>query len=268
LNENHAREILELHTVGVDGGYTQADVTAFARVLTGWTVPRNLNAPNAGERFGRFAFSRSMHEPGDATIMGEQYSQPGVKKGEAVLRDLARHPATAKHIARKFARHFVADDPPATLVDRLAETFSDTAGDLQALSLTLIRSEESWGSTRKLRSPLEFLWSSLRALDISISPGFAVRTLRALGQAMWDIPSPQGFPDDTATWLAPDALADRLAVAEELGQLAGEVGNPSNILEAVLGPEVSDSTRQAVAFAESPAQGFALILMSPEFQWR
>jgi uncharacterized protein (DUF1800 family) len=159
LNENLAREIMELHTLGVGGGYTQEDVTSFARIITGWTFAGRqgrLGAP------GTFVFNANAHEPGAQRVMGKSYEPNGVAQGEAVLRDIARHPSTAKFIATKFVRHFVADDPPPALVTRLQEVFSKTDGDLKALAIALVDSDEAWQAPlTKMRSPYEFLIASL-----------------------------------------------------------------------------------------------------------
>lgn len=265
LNENHARELLELHTVGVDGGYSQADVTALALVLTGWSFGRDGGREGMA---GRFAFRRNVHEPGPKVVMGVRYEEDGAGQGEAALLDLASYPATSRHIAHKFARHFVADEPPAALVERLAANFMATEGDLKELALTLIRSDEAWDAGQKLKSPQEFLWSSLRALQLPVEPRLAIRVLNSLGQPLWNPPSPEGYKDDTATWLAPDAFADRLDVAERLAEQADPDLDPVELVDAVLGPDASEETRETVRWAESRPQGFALLLMSPEFQWR
>jgi uncharacterized protein (DUF1800 family) len=265
LNENHARELLELHTVGVDAGYGQEDVIALANILTGWTFAQR---DRPAGMLGKFMFDLRIHEPGPQTVMGVEYADEGVAQGEAVLRDLAHHPATARHIARKLVKHFVADEPPPDLVERIATVFLDTEGDLKALALTLIDSEESWGDSKKLRSPQEFLWASLRALDARIPAGLANRMLGSLGQPLWNPPSPEGFPDQTEAWLAPDAFADRLDVSENLARRAATELDPSELLEAVVGETASAETRETVRWAESPTQGYTLLLMSPEFQWR
>ena len=160
LNENLAREILELHTLGVRSGYSQDDVTSFANVLTGWTwIP-----PAEPERGGEFLFNKRLHEPGDQIVLGKRYPDTGVDQGRAVLADLARHPATAQHIAQKLARHFVADEPPPTLVAKLAKTFNDTDGDLKEVAKTLVTAEESWTPQRtKLKPPAEWIVGVLRA---------------------------------------------------------------------------------------------------------
>lgn len=265
LNENHARELMELHTLGVDGGYSQDDVIALARILTGWGVNRNGNWP---ERFGQFTFQRNAHEPGPQMLLGQTFAQAGVKQGEAALRMLATHPATATHIAGKLVRHFVADTPPPGLVEALATTFRDSDGDLASVMRTLIESDAAWTApAHKLRSPQEFVIAALRATGARPRPQSVMQALAALGQPLLNPPSPAGFADDTRTWLAPDAMTSRLDVAERFAVEAGEV-DPRQIAEAVLGPRLSPPTRQTIERAESPAQGLALLLMSPEFQRR
>jgi uncharacterized protein (DUF1800 family) len=263
LNENHARELLELHTVGVGAGYSQADVTALARILTGWNFGKK-----PGENYGRFVFREGAHEPGAQTVMGKTYDDEGAGQGAAVLHDLAVHPATAAHIAQKFARHFVADDPPASLVDRLASVFRETDGDLKALALALVHAEEAWIEPTKLKMPQEFLWSSIRALDVPIDAKRAIRAMRALGQPFWDPPSPEGFHDDVATWLAPNNMSDRLDFAERLASDAAVELEPLQMLDAIVGERAKAETRQAIGSAETRAQAFALLLMSSEFQRR
>lgn len=263
LNENHARELMELHTLGVDGGYTQADVISLARILTGWSVGR-LKSADAGT----FAFRAQAHEPGAQALLGQDFGQKGIKQGEAALRLLAHHPATAKHIATKLARHFVADTPPEALVAQLAGTFTDTKGDLQAVSKALLEADASWEApAQKLRSPQEYLWAGYRALQLKPKPAAVMQALQSLGQPLMSPPSPAGFSDLSTTWLAPDAMTTRLDVAQELADAAGDA-DPRDVAEAVLGPILSPVTKEAIARAETPAQGLALMLMSPEFQRR
>ncbi len=265
LNENHARELLELHTIGVDAGYTQADVTAFANILTGWTF--GMGKGKGG--YGEFTFNQAAHEPGPQTVLGTAYDQRGVKQGEAVLTMLAAHPATARHIATKLARAFVADTPSPDLIDRLAAVFTDTKGDLAQLARALVTDDLAWSEPmEKIRLPQEYILAAVRALDIAPKPGPISKALNALGQPLFDPPSPQGFADDAATWLAPDALVNRLEVAQTLASMADASADARSIADAVLGPHQSDATRQAVARAEGPVQGLALMLMSPEFQRR
>jgi len=266
LNENHAREFMELHTLGVDGGYDQADVTSFAKVLTGWTIGTQ---PNQVKVYGRFVFRPQAHEPGPQTVVGKQYDQPGVNQGRAVIDDLAASPATAHHIATKLARHFIADVPPDDLVDAVSKVFLDTGGDLHAVTSALVQSDSAWSMPlTKIRSPQEFLWASIRALDLDLKPKFVQRTLDDLGQSLWDPPSPQGFKDDVATWLAPDAMTNRLDFAELVATQANGDDDPRRIAADILGPDLSPNTRTAIERAESRAQALALMLMSPEFQRR
>ncbi|WP_375450484.1 DUF1800 family protein [uncultured Devosia sp.] len=266
LNENHARELMELHTLGVDGGYTQADVTAFANVLTGWSIGTQ---PRQGERYGRFTFRREAHEPGPQTVLGKIYDQDGVAQGKAVLADFVASPATAQHIATKFARHFVADMPDPALVDRLVDNFIQSGGDLKALATCLVTDQVAWSApASKIRTPQEFIWSAVRALDLTLPPRQVLRLLADLGQPLWDPPSPEGFKDDVATWLAPDAMTNRLDAADLMAARAKGPDDPREFAEAILGDALSPATATAIERAESRAQGLALMLMSPEFQRR
>ena len=191
LNENLAREILELHTLGVRTVYAQADVTNFAKVLTGWTILPTVTNPDHG---GEFVFIRRAHEPGDHTVIGNAYTDGGVEQGRAVLADLARHPATAKHVATKLARHFIADDPPAALVDGLAQRFLDTDGDLKEVAAALVAAPEAWEPQQaKIKRPNEWIAAALRATG---EPGEIPRILQAgnlLGEPLWRPPAPKGL---------------------------------------------------------------------------
>jgi uncharacterized protein (DUF1800 family) len=267
LNENLAREILELHTLGVGGGYTQADVTSLARILTGWTFAgREGRIAEPGE----FAFFPNGHEPGDHVLLGKVYKAGGVEQGEAALADLARHPATARHVARKFAAHFVADEPPAELVARLANTFTKTSGDLKALAVALLESDEAWTSERtKLRLPYEFLMAAVRAVGrVPEDPGLLLGPLAVMGMPLWQPPGPNGWPDTVAAWATPKGMKSRLDISAAVAARLKESLHPGALLEATLGEAASRETRQAVTRAESRQQGLALLLMSPEFQWR
>jgi uncharacterized protein (DUF1800 family) len=264
LNENLAREILELHTLGVRTGYTQEDVTSFAKVITGWTIlPTDTNPDHGGE----FQFHRRLHEPGSQTVIGKSYRDTGVEQGRAVLADLARHPATARHIAFKLARHFVADDPPPALVAKLEQRFNETEGDLYEVSKALVAAPESWSEERvKIKRPSEWVVAYLRAArftgDIRLMNG----TMNRLGQPLWRPPAPRGFPDENATWL--DGLSHRLDIANNFAQRNAEQLNAAALLDTALGPLASEETRRAVARAESKPQALTLVLMAPEFQWR
>ncbi len=263
INENLAREIMELHTVGVRTGYTQTDVTNFAKVITGWSI-----TPPRLENGGEFMFNPRLHEPGAELIMGRNYTENGVEQGRAVLLALARSEATAQHIASKLARHFVADEPRASLVSRLAKRFHDTDGDLTEVSRTLITAPEVWDTPPgKLRRPFEWLVNSLRALNLAqadVRPVLNAQNL--LGEPLWRPPAPNGFSDESSAWL--DGLAQRLDIANQFVRRAGALDDPESIAEHALGPLLTAETRQTVAQAESRPQALALLLMAPEFQRR
>jgi len=264
LNENLAREILELHTLGVRTVYTQADVTNFAKVLTGWTILPTLTNPDHG---GEFVFLRRAHEPGPQTVIGNGYADTGVEQGRTVLADLAHHPATAKHVATKLARHFIADGPPTTVVDRLTQRFLDTDGDLKEVTAALIAAPESWAAEQaKIKRPGEWIVAALRATE---EPGDTVRIIRAqalLGEPLWRPPAPKGFSDDNAAWL--DGLGQRLEIANSFARREGLAHEPEAVLEAALGPLASEETRRTLARADTRPQALTLLLMAPEFQRR
>ncbi|MFZ9502121.1 MAG: DUF1800 domain-containing protein [Beijerinckiaceae bacterium] len=267
LNENFAREILELHTLGVGGGYTQADVAALARILTGWT----LAGPQAriGE-VGAFVFLPQAHEPSDEKLLGRAYPSAGEEQGRRALAAIARHPATATFIATKFARHFVADVPPQGLVKRLASVFTKTDGDLKALALALIGDDDAWAPPlTKMRTPQEFLIATTRLTGrMPEDPGRFNTAAASLGQPVWQPPGPNGFPDTAAHWASAQGVKARLDVANEIARRAGDSLNAIDLLEIAFGSAASKETRQTVARAESRRQAFALLLMSPEFQRR
>jgi uncharacterized protein (DUF1800 family) len=266
LNENLAREILELHTLGVGGGYTQADVTSLAQILTGWTFSGAQG--RAGEP-GVFAFFPRAHEPGDRVLLGKRYKAAGIEQGEAALANLARHPSTARHIATKLAQHFVADAPPAALVDRLAAVFRSTDGDLKALAVALIENDEAWNmSHAKIRSPYEFLMAAVRAVGHTPEDArILLAPLVVMGMPLWQPPGPNGWPDTTAAWATPKGMKSRLDMSAAIAARAKDA-NPRQLIDTCLGQTASAETRQAIARAESRQQGLALLLMSPEFQWR
>jgi uncharacterized protein (DUF1800 family) len=265
INENLAREIMELHTLGVHGGYSQEDVTNFAKVITGWTFSPLKQDPQHG---GEFVFNDRMHEPGAQSVLSRSYDEGGYEQGRAVLLMLARHPATAKHIATKLVRHFIADDPPPALVDRLEKRFLDTGGDLKEVTKALISAPESWNAPRsKLKRPAEWIVSSLRASGMMISDvRRVINTLNLLGEPLWRPPAPKGFPDESAAWL--DGLTQRLDIANEIARRVGGMTDPEMVADDALGPLAFAETRQTLARAESRQQALALLLMSPEFQRR
>ena len=267
LNENLAREIMELHTLGVDGGYTQEDVTSLARVITGWTFAGRLGQLGTP---GSFVFNANAHQPGSHRVLGKTYEAGGVAQGEAVLADLARHPSTAKFVAGKFVRHFVADDPPPALVAKLRDVFTRTDGDLKAMTLALVDSDDAWKAPlTKVRSPYEFLIATGRALArFPEDPGRYLGGLNTLGQPLWSPAGPNGFPDSNAAWAAPEGIKLRLDISAQVAsRIAGSI-DPRDLLEAVAADAASPETRRAIERAESRQQALALLLMSPEFQRR
>jgi uncharacterized protein (DUF1800 family) len=278
LNENLAREILELHTLGVDGGYDQHDVTEFAKVLTGWSIGGQLGegGGRALARFGgdagkpgEFHFRALMHEPGTKTILGKQYRERGEEEGEEVLRTLALHPATARHLATKLARHFVADDPPPALVERLAKVYLQTDGELTSVYRALIATEESWREPlAKFKTPHDFVISAYRLLGhvpANLQPitGF----LTQVGQRPYTPGSPAGWPDTAAGWNGGDALLKRIEFATAAGRAVGDRLDPATLADEGLA-ELSEHTVLGIRGAESAAQGLALLLSAPEFQRR
>jgi uncharacterized protein (DUF1800 family) len=267
LNENLAREIMELHTLGVGGGYTQDDVTSLARIITGWTFAGRqgqLGTP------GTFVFNTNAHQPGAQLLLGKSYADNGVAQGEAALEDIARHPSTAKFIATKFARHFVADEPPPSLVARLQEVFRKSDGDLRALAAALLDSDEAWQAPQtKIRSPYEFLVATGRLLmQLPDDPTRYLGGLNLLGQPLWTPAGPNGFPDTNAAWAAPEGMKLRLDIAAQAASRLADNIDPRDLLELVAADAASPETRRTVERAESRQQALALLLMSPEFQRR
>ena len=296
LNENLAREILELHTLGVDGGYTQHDVTEFAKVITGWSIggaigpgARGAVKPANGKRGpqnggpggafasggepGQFYFRAAMHEPGDKTVLGKKYKERGVEEGEEVLAMLARSPATAKHLATKLARHFVADDPPEALVARLTDSYLKHDGELTPVYRELIRADESWREPlAKYKTPNDFVISTFRALDhVPDNLQQVTAFLNELGQRPYTPGSPAGWPDTAANWDGGDALLKRIewsgAVGKRVGTLAGQRLDAADLAASILGP-VSDATLAGIRGAGDGGQGLALLISAPEFQRR
>jgi uncharacterized protein (DUF1800 family) len=265
LNENLAREILELHTLGVRTGYTQDDVIAFANVLTGWTlIPPGDNPEHGGE----FIFNPRLHEPGAQKVLGKSYDDETVEQGRAVLRDLAAHPATATHVATKLARHFIADTPPPALVERMTKVFVDAEGDLKQVAKAMVSSDEAWTQpATKLKCPGEWVVGMVRATGITkADPKRFTDGQALLGEPLWRPPSPKGFPDDEASWI--DGTGRRLDVANNFAERVADKSDPQDIIENVLGSCVSAEVMQAVGRAESRQQALALLFMSSEFQRR
>ena len=286
LNENYARELLELHTLSVDGGYTQQDVQELARTLTGWTVSglagRGQAARMAAGR-GRqrtpadattdaaigFGFQDALHEPGTRTVLGVQYRDDGVAQGERVIRALCRHPSTAQFVATKLVRHFVADDPPPTAVARISRVFRESAGDLRAVSRALVELPEAWDAdTKKFRPPQEWLIAVLRALDIETAGERATGILRQLRQPLWSPQAPKGFGDTTQEWADPDSLLNRAELARTLAGRLRFRDDPRVLLEVVDVAE-GDPLRRLLSDTSIPAADrLALGIAGPAFQWR
>jgi uncharacterized protein (DUF1800 family) len=266
LNENLAREIMELHTVGVGAGYTQADVTEFARAMTGYSIA----GPRDAEQAGRFVFRQAAHEPGVRHVMGKSYAQSDGYQAWGVMQDLAANPHTAEHIASKLAAHFVADDPPPALVERLKANFLQTRGDLGALAQTLVTAPEAWDpQPQKFKTPYEFMVSSWRATG-TVPQGLqgVAPVLNSMGQKAFSAPSPKGWSEEAAVWCAPDAIVKRMAWSE--GFAAGAIGDrdPVQLAQGALGARLTPLVAQAIARAETRPEGLSILLMSPEFQRR
>jgi uncharacterized protein (DUF1800 family) len=271
LNENLAREIMELHTLGVDGGYSQRDVTSLARIITGWTIERDQKGPQGvplGQP-GTFVFNPNAHEPGTHALLGVSYADNGVEQGRAALRALASHPSTARHIAYKLARHFVADGPPPALVAKLTDTFTRTHGDLSAVYLALIGSDDAWNpALAKMRSPLEYVVALLRASGERPKPQQIAGTLNALGQPIWNPPGPNGFSDKVDAWASSEGLATRIDFANLVAAATPGNDDPQRFARGLLGPLLSPQTDKAIARAADRKQALSLAYLSPEFQRR
>ena len=280
LNENLAREILELHTLGVDGGYHQDDVIAFANILTGWSVggARQLirimaRLKKSGQMddddTGRFAFIDMMHEPGDKIFMGQKIPENGVNEGLQVLKYLARHPATARFVATKLARHFVADDPPASAINKLSAVFLQTDGDLKAMARALIALPEAWQSPlSKVKTPTEYIIALVRAANVQVDNKDLVKELEALGQLPFSAPSPAGWDDRAEAWIGVEALLRRVELAHKAAQGLARLVDPRQFLQDVIGPVASNETTLWVSRAPDAIDGIAMILASSEFQRR
>ena len=267
LNENLAREIMELHTVGVDGGYSQADVTEFARAMTGLSVAGPRDPDNA---LGTALFRPQAHEPGARIVMGVSYPSGGKEQGGQILADLAAKPATARFVCTKIARHFVADDPPQALVTRLEDAWLASHGDLARVAEALIAAPEAWApQAAKFKTPYDYIISSYRAAGAlptgveKIAP-----ILTALGQKPFSAPSPKGWAEDAQSWAAPDAIVKRMQFAQAFSGAALRDRDPTALAQGALGAQLTPDTAKAIARAESRPEGFALLLMSPEFQRR
>ncbi|MCR6632801.1 MAG: DUF1800 domain-containing protein [Magnetospirillum sp.] len=257
LNENLARELMELHTLGPDGGYSQADVEHLARILTGWTLDAEA---------GGFRFAPRLHQPGAKTVLGIAFHEAGEAEGDRALEMLARHPATARMVATRLARHYVADDPPPALVDRLVRRYLDSDGDLGEVTRLLVEGDEAWAEPLvKMRAPDDLLAATLRAFGGApeAEDRALVSSLAVMGQTPWAAPSPAGWPDRAEAWAAPEALMLRLEWARKAAPALARRGH-------FLWPDadLSEATRRIVSGAATKAEALFLILASRDFQRR
>jgi uncharacterized protein (DUF1800 family) len=265
LNENLGRELLELHTLGVKGGYGQADVVAMAKMLTGWTI-----TPPAQPGGGLYRFAPRLHEPGAKTLLGLRYEEDGEAEAETALRNLARHPATAHHVATQLACHFVADDPPPAVVERIASVFLRSDGDLATVTRAVVDSPEAWREPlAKVKQPQDYLISTMRATGITPPEAKPlVQSLRLLGQAPFAAPSPAGWPDTAKDWLGPEALMHRIEWARAFADKVSGAVAPGPVVQTTIAPVAAQRTLTTIAQADNPADGLALVLASREFQRR
>ncbi|MBA8878200.1 DUF1800 domain-containing protein [Phyllobacterium myrsinacearum] len=269
INENLAREIMELHTVGVGSGYTQKDVTEFALALTGWSAGRMGGKADTNEA-GVFQYRPGLHQPGDRLIRHRVYGATGEDQAGAVLKDLASDPATAKHIATKLCRHFISDTPPHAVVNRVSKAFLASDGNLPTVYEALVQAPQAWTSqSSKIKTPWEWLVSAMRGLDYpDLGKANFANLLDQLGQPVWLPRSPAGYDDIAASWLAPDALVRRVEVSQRLAAKADRSLKPQELADNLLGNALTDTTATEINRAESIQTGVALLLVSPDFQRR
>ncbi len=265
LNENLARELLELHTLGVDGGYDTNDIGALARILTGWTVDIKPGSPTCGD----VVFDPRRHEPGSKRLLGRTITESGPDELRDALHLLATHPATARNVSRRLAIGFLGDAPPEALLRALSADFQRSGGDLRSLAATLVASDVMWTEPpRKLRPPIEMLYAADRLLGTAPVPPTLVKASGALGQPFLRAPSPKGWAQEDDAWVTPDGIKSRL---DWSAQVAGQLGDRFTSLplrEAASSRSIGEHTHAMLAGAESPAQALTLLLMSPEFQRR
>jgi uncharacterized protein (DUF1800 family) len=270
LNENYARELMELHTVGVDGGYTQGDVEQLARILTGWTVSGLGPGSRRGEKLG-FAFRQILHEPGEKTVLGRRYRQAGLREGERAIRDLCAHPATAHFVAGKLVRHFVSDSPPPEAVAEIARVFTESEGDLREVSSTLIELDAAWEpELRKFRTPQDWLVAVFRSFHAPEAPEPMVPLLRQLRHTPWAPSAPKGYGDGKREWADPDSLMNRAELAETIAERLSADGrlDPMRLLDVI---DVGDDDPLTTLLADdsiSRRERLALAIGGPAFQWR
>jgi uncharacterized protein (DUF1800 family) len=281
LNKNLARELLELHTLGVSGGYTEADVTALANIITGWSYVRGWEADgryNGGtpSNRGRFIFRSTWHEPGTQTLLGTAYSDTGITQGGAALTAMARHPSTAQFIAFKLVRHFITDSPTPALVDPVANAFRTSGGNLKTTALALINLPEAWTlPLTKLRTPYELQIAEMRALNRRYPENdrwpFS-EALSALRHLPWERPAPDGYADESVYWIGPDAMRVRMETAQlnawSLQRQVAYPGTAPGLAGGLFNSELSAQSKTAVSGAPDLNNGLATLFMIPEFQRR
>ena len=269
LNENLGREILELHTLGVDGGYSQQDVTTLAAMITGWSVEGGDGVLADGET-GRFRFREALHEPGTKTLLGRAYRQDGIEQGQRALRDLALHPRTAHHLATKLVRHFAGDEPPPSLVQHVAAAYLKADGDLTATYRALLARHEVWEpQLSKFKTPADYIHSVWRALALPVADtARALTPFEQLGQRMFAPGSPAGWPDVSAGWDGSSALLKRIELVHGVAQRTASRFDALALADASLGSNLTSATRTAIARAQDGVQGMTLLFSSPEFMRR
>lgn len=264
LNENLAREILELHTLGVNGGYSQNDVIELSKGITGWSVKNPIKETGAG-----FVFRKNAHEPGTRRFLGKNYPQKGIEQGKVMLRDLAMHSATVKYVCYKLAHHFVAENPPISLLDKMENTWIATQGNIKQVMYSLFNADEAWiESFQKFKTPREFVISSYRALaPTKVTDKALLAVLTNLGQQPFNAGSPAGYSDDISDWLGASALMIRIDWSTMISSYRKNI-DIEKLMAVVFDESVSEHTYQMIMRAESRQQAFALLLLSPEFQRR
>jgi uncharacterized protein (DUF1800 family) len=272
LNENLAREILELHTLGVGSGYTQDDVIELAKAITGWSLGSVKKSETPG-----FKFKKQANEPGTRKVLGKTYPMPKAKaeneQGLRILHDLAEHAATAKHLSYKLAKHFIADTPSPALVNSMQSTWMKSKGHIPSVMETLIQHKDSWQiGSQKLKTPREFVISACRACGVNKPSPNLYNTLEILGHGLFNAGSPAGYGDDQNTWLGASALNSRIEWANHFASVItkrkGSKREPADLANFALGPLLNSDTLTYIKRAESKQQALALLLMSPDFQRR
>ena len=235
-----------------------------ARILTGWSIGRPRD-PDPGH----FRFYDRLHEPGSKVFLGQTFREAGMDEGLQAIALIASHPSTAHHIATKLARHFVSDNPPPALVDRLSAAFTDSQGDLGHVTEVLIKSPEPWRDYgEKIKTPYDLVVSSLKVTGMTLPPKQAMNSLRVLGEPLFMAPSPAGWPEDNASWIGPEAILRRIQWVQTLADKAGPQADPHALAHIVLASATDNDLDQAIAGAETRQTGLALLLASPAFQRR